>query len=154
MALLWPRRCAIRGGFFSLGSQTAAKREKRSKWASFLPLTSVCVVPREPLIARLLRTLAKVARVSAACFPDSSNNPSPAPLRKFPHPLPSTQIIESTWSFVLKPQRHPILLKLYFSKSLMVCLRIAPRRNHQSEANTPHCVGKKMQRNWSNVKIA
>lgn len=102
---------------------SARRRRRKEKngrnGASFLPLTSVCVVPRETLIARLLRTLAKVARVSSACFPDSSNNPP----HQSPHLLPSTGIIEFTWSFVLKPLRHPVLLKLYFSKSL-VCLSI------------------------------
>lgn len=44
---------------------SARRRRQKEKngrnRASSLPLTSVCVVPREPLIARLLRTLAKVA---------------------------------------------------------------------------------------------
>lgn len=77
MALLWARRRAIRGGFFCSARRRRRKEKNGRNRASFLPLTSVCVVPRETLIARLLRTLAKVARVSSACFPDSSNNPPP-----------------------------------------------------------------------------
>lgn len=80
MALLWARWHAIRGGFFCSARRRRQKEKNGRNRASFLPLTSVCIVPCEPLIARLLRTLAKVARVSAACFPDSSNNPpTPTP---------------------------------------------------------------------------
>lgn len=59
MALLWARRPAIRGGFFARLAEGGKKRKTAE--IGLLPLTSVCDVPREPLIARLLRTLAKVA---------------------------------------------------------------------------------------------
>lgn len=148
MALLWARRRAILGGFFARLAEGGEKRKMVeiglpfSRWQAFV----LCRVRRWSLgyYGRWRRW--------RECRPPVSLTVPITP----PPPIPTPPAINRNnriqVGLCVKAPASSRPLKIVFFKIVDGLSEICAQANHQSVVKTPHCVGKKMQRNWSNYR--